>query len=230
MRRQLNRLDGNSRNAALRKALERRRQATGGGGVDLDAPLVWWRPVDSIAHAAWLEAPEPIAVPYGALSPAIQWPAGQPVLLVTDGHEHRCWVRLEGSNFCPRWLPGDMPRKLVSPAALTMRNPRELWSDCWRLQVALALLSAANDPRCRWLEDPDPIDEPALADLLMEAEEELGMRAALPFIPDSRPVSSPQPPVRRAWTRRERDAMRAASSAPPEYVVLTGRGEPAGSQ
>lgn len=218
MRRQLNRLDSSSRDVALRTALESRRK-TASRAVDCNTPFPWWRPADTAAHATWINAPEPIAVSYAALSPTSQWPAGQPVRLITEGHEHLCWVKCEAACFSPRWLAGDMRRKLVSPAELTFRNPRDLWANPWIIQLALALLAANYDSRCKWLENPDPTEEAALAGLLIDAQEELARRPQHAFFPAAPEPPAPTPAPLRGWTKRELDAMRAASAAPPEYVL-----------
>jgi hypothetical protein len=120
---------------------------------------------------------------------------------------HLAYVRLEGFCFAPRWLPGPIPERRVSPAALTLRDPRQVWVDPFELQLAQALVSAEGDERCAWLRDIDEQAEPALFDLLTLAREELARRPA----PTAGPVPappSPAPQPRRGWTRREIEAMR----------------------
>ncbi len=211
MRRQLRQIDGGAHTRALRKALEQRRRAANAREVDIDQPLAWWRPCDTVAHARWLAGPVPEPVLYDALTPTRQWPAGQPVGLITQGHEHTAWIRATGPHFAPRWLTGDMHRRLVSPTELTFRDPREIWRDPWHLQLALALLSADNDRRCAWLRNPNPETEPALADLLVLAQEELAPREVPLHPPGPAPTTQapPDPFPRRAWTVAERDRMRA---------------------
>jgi len=222
MTRQLRRVDAVERDRALRRALERRRKVSTTQGANPDAPLPWWRPIDTAAHAAWIAAPTPAAVTYADLTPTSQWPAGQPVTLITQGHEHTCWVRLHSTHVGPRWLDGDLPRRLVSPGELTVRDPREVWRDAWRLQLALALLSAHHDERCAWLRNPDPAEEPELAELHDLAQEELARRPALTFLPARGSAPSPLPTPRRGWLRHEVEAMARLATEAVEPLT-TGR-------
>lgn len=179
-------------------------------------PLPWWSLTSSAEHRAWLEESTPQAVPYEELDAHRMWSAGTPVLLRTDGREHLAFVRLEGAWFAPRWLK-QAPHWRVHPVELILRNPRVLWSDAFSLQIALAMVSA--DPRCAWLTGPfDEEEETELLELHRLAREELSHRRAL--TPTTGPAPSPYPMPRRAWTKSERDAMRAASSMPPAYVDL----------
>lgn len=150
------------------------------------------------------------------------WCAGDPVVLTTDGREHLAFVRISHSNIGPRWLkPG--PEWRIHPVELTLRDPRTTWSDPWELSLAIAMLSGvAGDARCAWLAGTyDPIEEPELEALYDLAREELDRRAVPPNPTTGPTPTSPAPaPVRKAWTKAERDAMRAASAAPPEYVDL----------
>ena len=211
MRRQLRRIDGGVHDRALRKALEDRRKKVQGREVSIDQPLPWWRPEDTAAHAAWVTGAVPEAVPYDELTPIRQWPAGQPVILQTQGHTHTAWVRVTGPHLAPRWLSGDMLRRMVCPSELTFRDPRGVWSDPWLLQLGLTLLTAETDSRCSWLRDPDPDTEPELAALLHLAKDEL----VAPDVPTCGPGPAtpgnghPDLFRRRAWTRAERDRMRA---------------------
>ena len=197
MNRQLRRVDAGERDRALRRALERHRTVSTTQGANPDAPLAWWRPIDTAAHAAWIATPTPAAVAYADLTPTSKWPAGQPVTRTTQGREHTCWVRLNSCHVGPRWLDGDIPLRLVSPGELTVRDPREVWQDPWRLQLALALLSAEHDERCAWLRNPNPAEEPELAELHDLAQAELARRPALPFLPDHSSAPSQQAMPRR---------------------------------
>ena len=211
MRRQLRRIDGGAHDRALRKALEDRRTRVQSGEVSIDQPLPWWRPSYGADHAAWIAGPVPAPVTYDELTPIRQWSAGQPVILVTQGHTHIAWVRVTGAHVAPRWLSGDMLRRMVCPSELTFRDPRGVWCDPWHLQLGLALLSAETDSRCAWLQDPDPESEPELAALLLLAREELRPMEAPMFTPGpAAPRNCPPDPFpRRAWTVAERDRMRA---------------------
>ncbi len=209
MRRQLNRLDASARDRALRKALARKRGSSAASGWDPVAnPCPWWSPQSEAEHHAWLEAPVPEPVLYEELDPCRTWAAGQPVLLCTQGVAHTAYVRLEGANFSPRWLAGTIPERRVSSAALTVRDPREVWSDPYELQLAQALLSAERNPWCAWLAGPYDVDEePELEALYALAVEELARRDDPPTGPA--PVLNPDPPTQRAWLRTEVDAMRS---------------------
>ena len=160
-------------------------------------------------------------MPYEELDPCKQWPAGQPVLLSTGGQEHRAWVCLEGAHFAPRWLRGAIGEHRVSPAELTTRNPREVWADAFELQLALALLCAPHDPRCAWLRDVDELEEPELADLLWQAQEELA-RKPNPT-PGPVPTPSPAPQPQRAWTRAEIEALRLPEGTVAPVDLAPGR-------
>ena len=151
MRRQLNRLDSSDRDKAIRKALANKRRSQGSSTwVDLDLPCPWWSPSNEAEHRAWLAAPAQAHVPWEELDPCRQWVAGTPVRLRTGDHEHVAWVRLEGFCFTPRWLRGSIGERCVSPVELSTRNPRHVWSDPFKLQLAQALLSAEGDARCAW--------------------------------------------------------------------------------
>lgn len=220
MKRELRRLDAADRDRALRRALASRRRTGSTNWDPVEAPCPWWSATDARAHRAWLDAPVPEAVAFEDLNPCVQWEAGQPVLLRTGGHQHFAYVRLRGFAFGPRWLAGSIQERRASPAELSTRDPRQVWADSYELQLAQALLSAEGDKRCIWLRDIDEQTEPELFDLLLLAREELAYRS------DPAPTAGPAPtspapaPVRKAWTKAERDAMRAASAAPPEYVDL----------
>ncbi len=175
--------------------------------------------MDTVAHTAWITAPPSEPVRYEELTPTSQWPAGQPVTLITEGHEHTCWIRLNGPHVGPRWLDGDLTRRLVSPAELTFSDPREVWRDAWRLQLALALLSAEHDKRCAWLRSPDPVDEPELAELHDLAREELARRPALAFVPARGSPPSAPPTPRRGWPRHEVEAMSRLAAEAVELLV-----------
>ena len=207
MTRQLRRVDAGERDRALRKALERRRRVSPTQGANANAPLPWWRPTDAAAHSAWIAAPSPEPVRYEDLTPTSRWQSGQPVTLITQGHAHTCWVRLNGVHVGPRWLYGDLPRRLVSPAELTVRDPRGVWRDPWRLQLAFALLSAEHDERCAWLRSPDPLAEPELAELFTLAQEELARRPDRTFLPPRGQASTLPSTPRRGWLRHEVEAM-----------------------
>ena len=211
MRMELRRLDSSDRDTAIRKALANKRQSQ--RPADLVArPCPWWLATTEVEHRAWLKTPPPAPVLWEQLDPIRQWAAGTPVLLRTEGHEHRAWVRLEGFCFTPRWLRGSIQERRVSPAELTLRDPRVVWADPYELQLAQALLCAEADPRCAWLRNIDELKEPALFDLLTIAREELERRPAPPTGPV--PMPSPAPKPRRGWTRQEIDALRL-----PEGVV-----------
>lgn len=208
MRKELRRLDATDRDKAIRKALVNRRRSRGAAGWDpVSHPCPWWSAIETHAHADWLTTPVPTPVAWESLDPCRQWAAGQPVLLRTDGHEHVAFIRLEGFCFTPRWLRGSIGERRVSPAELTLRNPREVWSDCWVLSLAQALLSAPHDPRCTWLRDIDEQEEPELAGLLWQAKEELAQRS-IPSTGPAPPQPSPAPKPKRAWTRNEIEALR----------------------
>jgi hypothetical protein len=151
-------------------------------------------------------------VAWEVLDPCRQWTAGQPVLLRTGGREHFAYVRLIGFAFSPRWLAGSIPEGRVSPAELTLRDPRSVWADAYELQLAQALLSAEADARCAWMRDVDEVQEPELFDLLLLAREELARRPTPTTGPE--PLPSPAPEPRRAWTRSQIEALRL-----PEGVV-----------
>jgi hypothetical protein len=147
------------------------------------------------------------------------WRAGDPVLLTTDGHQHLAFVRITDSCVGSRWLK-PCPGWRICLSELTLRDPRKLWADSWMLQLGIAMLSgAAGDARCSWLADPDPATEPDLHQLLQLAREELV--AARPPAPTPGPAPAAAPTPQRGWTKTERDAMRAASAAPPEHVDFT---------
>ncbi len=227
MRRQLRRLDSSDRDKAIRKALANRRRRQGAMSRDLVAnPCPWWSATDTQAHAAWLSAPAPAPVPWEELNPCKQWSAGQPVLLRTGDHEHNAYVRLVSNTFGPRWLRGSIPERRVSPAELSLRNPLQLWSDGWQIQLAIALLDAETDPRCEWLKGIDELDEPELFDLLLLAREELARRPAPTTGPGPLPSTAPKP--KRAWTRSQIEALRLPEGVvepvnpPPERQVITG--------
>ncbi len=149
-------------------------------------------------------------MPYEALDAHVKWPPGQPVLLTTGGHRHLMFVRLTSAWFAPRWLkPG--PDWLAHPCELSTRDPREVWSHPWVLQLALALLAAPGDERLAWLRDLSDESEPDLVDLLLDAQQEL---VARPPAYTTGPAPSPLPQPRRGWTRRELEALRV-----PEGVV-----------
>jgi hypothetical protein len=149
-------------------------------------------------------------VPYEELDARIKWPPGQPVLLTTGGHQHRMFVRLTSAWFAPRWLtPGR--GWLAHLCEFTTRDPKEVWTHPWVLELALALLAAPGDPRLEWLSDLDEETEPDLIDLLFEAQQELVARPPT-YTPE--PTPAPQPQPRRGWTRREIEALRM-----PEGVV-----------
>ena len=178
-------------------------------------PCPWWTPELDAAHRAWLEAPVPRPVPYEQLDPCRQWVAGQPVRLRSSGHEHAAWVRLNSTaSFGQRWLSGSIPDKQVSLAELSTRNPRQVWRHQFELQLAIALLSsgAGSDTRCAWLRDIDEESEPALFDLLLLAEEEMGHRTE--HAPNSWTAKPQEPRARRGWTRTELEGLRV-----PEGVV-----------
>ncbi len=78
------------------------------------------------------------------------------------------------------------------------------------LSLAQALLSAPHDPRCIWLRDIDEQEEPELAGLLWQAEEELAQRST-PSTGPAPPQPSPAPKPKRAWTRNEIEALRIPS-------------------
>jgi hypothetical protein len=222
MRRQLRRLDSSDRHKAIRKALADRRRSQGATSRDLAAnPCPWWSATDTQAHAAWLSAPAPAPVPWEELNPCKQWSAGQPVLLRTGGHEHIAYVRLVSNTFGPRWLRGSIPERRVSPAELSLRNPRQLWSDGWQIQLAIALLDAETDPRCEWLKDVDEETEPELTDLLLLAREELARRPAQTAGPEPLPLPTPKP--RRGWTRRELEAIRMPAGVVKAVDLAPGR-------
>jgi hypothetical protein len=175
-------------------------------------PCPWWSARTEAEHRAWLAAPAPDPIGWEQLDPCSQWAAGQPVLLRTGGHEHVAYVRLIGFAFSQRWLAGSIPESRVSPAELTLRDPRHVWADAYELQVAKALLSAEGDSRCAWMRDVDEESEPVLHDLLLLATEELARRPTPTTGPE--PVPSPAPETRRGWTRSEIEALRL-----PEGVV-----------
>jgi hypothetical protein len=213
MRKELRRLDATDRDKAIRTALANKRRGLGPAGWDPVAhPCPWWSPSTEAEHRAWLAAPPPVAVPWEQLDPCKQWAAGQPVLLHTSGHEHVVFVRLEGFAFHPRWLRGAIGERRVSPAELATRDPREVWSDAFELQLAQALLSAPHDPNLAWLDGIDEGAEPELFDLLELAREELARRPAP--TPGPAPTPSPAPKPRRGWTHAEMAALRL-----PEGVV-----------
>ena len=184
-------------------------------------PLPWWLPTTSAEHRAWLEERVLDSVPYEAMGTHQPWAPGTPVLLRTEGRQHFFYVKVDGACFRPRWLRTTFAngRRLICPSELSPRDPRSLWSDPWQLQLGLALLAAPGDPRLEWLRSLDEETEPDLCALRDLAEQEL---RAVPPTPTTWPApTSPAPaPVRKAWTKAERDAMRAASAAPPEYVDL----------
>lgn len=221
MTRQLRRVDAGERDRALRKALERRRRVSTTQGANANAPLPWWRPTDAAAHSAWIAAPSPEPVRYEDLTPTSRWQSGQPVTLITQGHAHTCWVRLNGVHVGPRWLYGDLPRRVVAPAELTFSDPCVVWRDAWLLQLALALLSAEHDERCSWLLHPDSANEPELAELLVLAQEELTRRPSLPFLP-TRGSAPSAPPHRRGWLRHEVEAMDRLAQDAIEPLVAAG--------
>jgi hypothetical protein len=160
-------------------------------------------------------------VTWEQLDPCKQWAAGQPVLLSTGGQEHRTWVKLEGAHFAPRWLRGSIQEHRVSAAELTTRNPRDVWSDAFELQLGQALLSAPYDDRCAWLRDIDEATEPELADLLWQAQEELARRPAP--TPGPVPMPSPAPQPRRGWTRAEIEALRLPEGTVEPVDLAPGR-------
>lgn len=152
----------------------------------------------------------PPALPYAELDWRRQWAAGTPVLLRTGDHEHLAWVRLESFCFAPRWLRSGEGRR-VSLVELTLRNPRQVWSDAFELQLGAALLSAETDERCACLRSIDEQVEPELADLLWQAQEELARRPTPS--PGPVPMPSPAPKPRRGWTRAEIEALRLPEGA-----------------
>jgi hypothetical protein len=196
------------------------------GWDPITRPCPWWSPATEAEHSAWLAAAVPAPVPYEELDSRRQWAAGQPVLLRTGGHEHRAYVRLEGFCFQPRWLSGSIKDRRVSPAELTLRDPREVWADAYELALAEALLSAPHDDRLAWLRDIDEATERELADLLWRAQEELARRPTP--TPGPVPMPSPAPAPRRGWTRAEIEALRLPEGVvepvnpTPEHQALTG--------
>jgi len=195
----------------LRRAVARKRiEST--LGPDPDAPCPWWSVTDAQAHRAWLDAPVPAVAAYEDVDPCMQWEAGQPVLLRTGGHQHFAYVRLRGFAFGPRWLSCSVRERLVSPAELSVRDPRLVWADSFELQLAQALLSAEGDERCAWLRGIDEEAEPELFDLLLLAREELAYRPGP--APTTGPAPAPEPKPQRVWTRAEIEALRQ-----PEGVV-----------
>lgn len=182
-------------------------------------PLPWWTPSVTAEHRAWLEARVLDSVPYEEMVSHEPWAPGTPVLLRTEDRQHFFYVKITCACFRPRWLRTTFAngRRLICPSELTPRDPRSLWSDGWELNVALALLSAPGDPRLEWLRDLDEETEPDLCALHDLAHQEL---RAVPPTPTAGPAPAPEPKPRRGWTKAERDAMRAASAAPPEYVDL----------
>ena len=179
------------------------------------SPCPWWTPELATARRAWLEAPVPMPVPYEQLDPCRQWCAGQPVLLRSSGHEHLVWVRLNcNASFGKRWLSGSIPDQRVSLTELSTRDPRQVWKRPFELQLAIALLSsgAGYDTRCAWLRDIDEESEPALFDLLLLAEEEMGHRTE--HAPNSWTAKPQEPRPTRGWTKTELERLRV-----PEGVV-----------
>lgn len=157
-------------------------------------------------------------MPWEELDCTQPWPPGQPVTLETEGIRHLCWVRLTGFSFGERWLASmsTMAERRVHPRELTTRDPRRIWADPFELQLAAALLAADRDDRCAWLAGSyDADEEPELAELHLQALEELAWRSAT--TDPAGPPPAPQPRVQRAWTRSERDAMRhlAAEAVAP---------------
>jgi len=149
------------------------------------------------------------------------WRPGQPVTLITEGMQHLCWVRLTGFSFGERWLApaGAVSERRVHPKELSTRDPRSVWGDPFELQLAQALLSAETDPHCDWLAGPyDADEEPELAELHLQALEELAWRAAT--TDPAGPAPAPQTRVQRAWTRTDRDAMRRLAEEAVEPVNL----------
>jgi len=219
MLREIRRIDGSARDAAIRRAVGARREQ-GAAPVSTPAnPLPWWSRATAAEHSAWLAAEVPPAVPYAELDAHRLWTAGQPVLLSTDGHEHTFYVRLESIHFGPRWLkPG--PQWRVHPAALSPRNPRALWSDAWELELALALEVAEHDPRLAWLRDLDPVEEPDLCALRELALQEL--RPA-PYFTTAGRAPSPQPQPIRAWTVAELEALRMPEGTIEPVDLAPGR-------
>lgn len=191
------------------------------GWDPLANPCPWWSPRTEVEHRTWLATPVPDPVPWVELDPCRTWPAGQTVILITQGTKHLAYVRLEGFTFSPRWLPGSIADRRVSPAALTTRDPRQVWSDAYELQLAKALLSAYGDPRCAWLRDIDEATEPELFDLLLTARGEL----ARPVTPTTEPVHAPasEPRPRRAWLRADVDAMRGLDQYVEAVDLAPGR-------
>lgn len=168
-------------------------------------------------HDAWVNTPAQEPLPYEDLRAHQQWFPGQPVLLNTEGHEHRMFVRLSGAWFDPRWLKSG-PGWLTHPCELSTRDPREVWHNAWELNLALALLAAPSDNRLAWLQELDPATEPGLCELLDLAQQELQPRSADAAIAAA--LGEAAPPARRGWLKSERDAMRQQAAAPPEYVNL----------
>jgi hypothetical protein len=160
-------------------------------------------------------------VAWEVLDPCRQWTAGQPVLLHTGGREHVAFVRLIGFAFSPRWLAGSIPEGRVSPAELTLRDPRSVWADAFELELAQALLSAEGDARCAWLGDLNEAQEPELFDLLLLAREELARRPAP--TPGPEPMPSPAPQPRRGWTRSEIESLRTSEGVVEIVDLAPGR-------
>lgn len=184
-------------------------------------PCPWWSAKTEAEHSAWLETPAPDPISWEHLDPCRQWTAGQPVLLRTGGREHVAYVRLVGLAFSPRWLAGSIQERRVSPAELSLRDPRHVWADGFELQLAQALLSAEGDPRCAWLGDLDEAQEPELFDLLLLAREELARRPAP--TPRPEPMPSPVPQPRRGWTRSEIEALRTSEGVVEIVDLAPGR-------
>jgi hypothetical protein len=184
-------------------------------------PCMWWSATDTHAHAAWLSAPAPAPVPCEELNPCQQWAAGTPVLLRTGGREHLAWVRLVSNTFGPRWLRGSIRERRVCSSELSLRNPRQLWSDGWQIQLAIALLDAETDPRCEWLKGIDEIEEPELFDLLELAREELARRPVPLTGPGPLPSTAPKP--KRVWTRSQIEALRMPEGVIEAVDLATGR-------
>jgi hypothetical protein len=160
-------------------------------------------------------------VPWGAADAYHMWSPGDPVVLTTDGHRHLAYVRLVDSCLGRRWLkPG--PGWRIHPVELTLRNPRELWADCWELQLAIAMLSgAAGDTRCAWMADPDQALEPDLYALLQLAQEELVVARPLPATPTG-PVPAAAPAIY-ARTRSQLEALRLPADAVEPVNLAPGR-------
>lgn len=77
---------------------------------------------------------------------------GDPIVLTTEGEEHRGWIKPRGASITKRWLGFDVETFRINLDEIALRDPRKHWGHFWMLQLGAALLSAeAGEDSYRWL-------------------------------------------------------------------------------